>query len=348
MHKKVAVIGAGPAGILLTRMLRNRDIDVILFENRNEKYLRRLDRGGYLNQSTFDLLTKESNGEILAQKAIPIKSKIVIEQEEKAIPIFENNEEGAWILDQGFIINTLLDELKEEECPILWEAKAQRYEGIESDKVKIIYTQDGQLHDLTCDYVIGCDGYRGISRRSIPQPLRNEHLEELPLAWVEWRTDAKLSNPTPKMGMHEDGFAMMIGDCKHGTRYYLEIKRGTEVDDLPSEEELWEMVETRLDIKIERQAMQGKIIDYMRLFYSEMMQHGRLFIAGDAAHQVPRLGSGGLNMAFQDASRMAIALEQHYNNNNSEYLSNYTQDSLDENISLIHQINEMNKKYHQK
>lgn len=348
MHRAVAVIGAGPAGIMLTKMLLNRGIDIILIENRNEKYLRRLNRGGYLNQANYDLLLHEADSEYWSEKAIAIKKKIIVTDGQKDIvPIHDHSDESAWILDQTNICNQLLDELKNDKCPILWEAKAQRYLGLDQDKVKIIYTQNGQLHDMTCDYVVGCDGYRGISRRSIPQAVRNETKEELPLAWLEWRSEIEYPISNPILAIHNTGFAMMIRDSQGGSRYYLEIERGLEVNDLPNEQSLWESLEKRLDTSLDKGVMQNKIIDYMRCFYTDMMQYGRLFIAGDAAHQVPRLGSEGINMALADAARLAKAFELFYEKQDSSQLENYTKDSLRENLPVINRINVLNKRYHQ-
>lgn len=347
MHHKVAIIGAGPSGLLLARLLQNRGIDCIILENRNEPYLRQLNRGGILEHEVVQLLLKEKASNQILEKGILLSQlDFNIQGEKIQLPLdFEKNRKP-FIYNQQKIVADLLDGLKANELPIIFEAKGQRYEGLDDDVVKIIYTLNGQIHSMTCDYVVGCDGYRGISRRTIPKSQRQEVSEELPYAWLEWQSSNSSEVKSLIISFGENGFAMQVPDTNDKTRFYLQVKRGTEKDDLPIEELIWEDFENRIGSSIERTKMENKKLDYMRLYHSQAMQYGRLFIAGDAAHMVPRLGSKGLNLAFKDAAKLADGFFHFYKNVDESYLENYTQRCLKDNLKTIEFTNHLNYLFH--
>jgi len=318
-HHKVVIIGAGPAGLLLARMLANHNIDCVILENRNESFLRKNNRGGFLEHDIIQLLQKElTNNQIQEIGRVIKEIHFQLIGKKITLPLGKASQKQAIIYDQKNIVADLLESLKADKVPIIWEAKGQRYEGLTEDEVKIIYTLNGHIHSMTGDYVVGCDGFRGISRRSIPNKLRQEIKEELPYAWLEWLVEKTPSEDAPIIAFHSNGFAMQMPNANSQTRFYMQVKRGTEMDDLPSMEEIWADMETRLEVTLNRGSMENLKLDYMRFFRTDKMQHGRLFIAGDAAHQVPRFGSKGLNMAFADAARLAKGFIAFYKKNNSK------------------------------
>lgn len=348
MHKSIVIIGAGPSGLLLAQMLSNRGIDCIILENRNEPFLRKQDRGGWLEHSLVETLKAEIFPNNLENQGIPIKQiDFKIENTTYSIA-FAKEKNQSIIYDQKNLVADLLQGLKENEIPIIFEAKAQRYEGLENEKIRIVYTLDGQIYEMTCDYVIGCDGFRGISRRSIPRDLRKEYKEELPLAWLEWIVDGNALSKHPVIAYHKHGFAMQSRNANGQTRYYLQVERGMEMDDLPPTDEIWNEIESRLGTKVKRGKMLNLKLDYMRSFYTNLMQHGRLFIAGDAAHQVPRLGSKGINMALKDAARLAQAFNGFYKKKDPGLLKKYTKQSLEINLKTIDYTNQLNRLFHKK
>lgn len=348
MHHKVAIIGAGPSGLLLARMLHNRGIDCIILENRNEPFLRRLNRGGFLEHGVTQLLIREKAGSQLIEKSIPL-TKIHLNLDGDQITLdleVQSSERKAVIYNQRNIVADLLDGLITDGQPMIFEAKGQRYEGLDGEQVKIIYTLDGQIHSMTSDYVVGCDGFRGISRRTIPQRLRQEKTQELPYAWLEWVVENVLTVKQLLWAMTKKGFAMQIPGSDGSTSYYLQVKRGTEMDDLPSSEEIWDDIENRLGVSTDRGEMRNRKLDYMRFYQSHSMQFGRLFVAGDAAHMVPRIGSKGMNMAFKDASKLAVAFEYLYLKGDETYLANYSQSCLEENLPTMAFTNQLNQLLH--
>ncbi len=352
MHKQIVIIGAGPSGLLLARMLSNRGIDCLILENRNEAFFKKISRGGFLEDKIVKVLLKEKASQNLQAKGIPLKQfDFRINGESLLLSLEEKGpEKQAVIYDQSNLVLDLIESLKAEEVPIIFEAKGQRYEGLESDKVRIVYTLDGQLHDITCDYVVGCDGFRGISRRSIPRAQRTETKEELDFAWMEWIVEGEPESKAPILALHKEGFAMQSINANKQTRYYFQIERGIEKDDLPPPQTIWEELEKRLGLKTSRGKMLNIKLDYMRFFHSDLMQHGRLFIAGDAAHQVPRWGSKGLNMALADAINLAEAFNGWYNLKEKLFLDSYSNSCVAENLIkqqytlYLNQIFHKNKK----
>ncbi|MCB0647779.1 MAG: FAD-dependent monooxygenase [Saprospiraceae bacterium] len=341
----VAIIGAGPSGLLLARMLLNRGISCLLFENRNEKYLRRLRRGGYLSDAVLSMVKNEMKSPRLDAFVLRVDSMDVVSEEgKKSYPTSEISTFYANILDQHILANALLDDVQSDDCPILFEAKAQRYEGLEADEIKIVFSQHGKLSHVYCSYVVGSDGYNGISRRCIPPESRNEYLEELPLAWLEWTTEEACKGSLIHKG--SDHFAMCTATSEGGSRYYLQVKRGWEIDDLPEENELWEMVESRLRTSFQHLPMLDKRLDYMRVFYTHAMQFGRLYIAGDAAHQVPRFGSASLNLGLMDVERLARAFETYYKFGSKEELDEYSALSTQFNKETILDYAQLNAHFH--
>lgn len=343
-HHQVVIIGAGPAGLLLARLLVNQNIDCVILENRNEAFLRKNNRGGFLEQEVAQLLQRENSNCSIQEKGKVI-NQIHFHYDDKIInlPIIEKS---PIIYDQKNVVADLLDSLKADAIPIIFEAKGQRYEGLTDDKIKIVYTLNGQLYSMTANYVAGCDGFRGISRRSIPKKLRQEIQQELPYAWLEWTVDKAPVSEAPIIAFHKNGFAMQTPSTNRQTRFYLQVKRGTEMDDLPSANEIWTDVETRLGTPVNRGELLERKLDYMRFYSTLAMQYGRLFIAGDAAHQVPRFGSKGINLALRDADKLAKGFIELYKNNTATFLDNYSSRCVEENSPIMRSAKKFNQVFH--
>ena len=326
MQTQVAIIGAGPAGLLLGHLLQQAGIDTIILENRNETYLRANWRGGMIEPAIAQLLIDNRVGEQLQKKGIKVSGIHFHYNGQKQKIAFEDKK--PIIYNQHDLIGDLIDIRKILQQPIIFEGKGQRYEGLDTPNPRVHYTLDAALYQLDCEFVIGCDGFRGISRRVIPASTRKEVQEELPYAWLDWLVDASATIKAPIYGYHSDGFALQLPTSDGKTRLHLQIERGTEKDDLPSETELWQQLETRLNTKLNRGKVIQQKLDYMRHFHTQNWQYGRLFIAGDAAHVVERTGSKGLNMAFADAIYLAKALSDFYKKGDKVGLDNYTNRAL--------------------
>ena len=326
MQTQVAIIGAGPAGLLLGHLLQQAGIDTVILENRNENFLQANWRGGMIEPAIAQILIDNGVGEQLQKEGIQVAGIHFHYNGQKQRVVL--GEQHPIIYNQHDIIGDLINVRKKSQQPIIFEGKGQRYEGLDTSNPKIHYTLDAALYQLDCEFVIGCDGFRGISRRVIPASTRKETQEELPYAWLDWLVDAPAIIKEPIYAYHSNGFALQMPTSDGKTQLHLQIKRGTEKDDLPSETELWQQLEIRLNTELNRGKIIQQKLDYMRHFHTQNWQHGRLFIAGDAAHVVERTGSKGLNMAFADAIYLAEALIAFYKNRDRTGLDNYTSRAL--------------------
>ena len=326
MQTQVAIIGAGPAGLLLGHLLQRAGINTVILENRNEKYLQANWRGGMIEPAIAQTLIDNGVGSRLQKEGIKVAGiQFHYNGQKQSITFGDKN---PIIYNQHELTRDLIDLRKKSKHPIIFEGKGQRYEGLDTPNPRIHYTLDAALYQLDCEFVIGCDGFRGISRRVIPASTRKEVQEELPYAWLDWLVDAPATIKEPIYGYHPDGFALQLPTSDGKTRLHLQIERGTEKDDLPSETDLWQQLETRLNTKLNRGEVIQQKLDYMRSFYTQNWQHGRLFIAGDAAHVVERTSSKGLNMALADAICLAEALITFYKKGDITGLDNYTNRAL--------------------
>ncbi|MFK7982667.1 MAG: 4-hydroxybenzoate 3-monooxygenase [Saprospiraceae bacterium] len=322
MQTQVAIIGAGPAGLLLGHLLQQAGIDTVILENRNETFLRANWRGGMIEPAIAQILIDNGVGEQLQKEGIKVEGIQFHYNGEKQRIVF--GDKHPIIYNQHDLIEDLIDIRRTLQQSTIFEGKGQRYEGLDTPNPRIHYTLNAALYQLDCEFVIGCDGFRGISRRVIPASTRKEIQEELPYAWLDWLVDAPPRVKAPIYGYHADGFALQMPTSDGKTRLHLQIKRGTEKEDLPSEGELWQQFEIRLNTKLNRGKVIQQKLDYMRHFHTQNWQNGRLFIAGDAAHVVERTGSKGLNMAFADAIYLASALIDFYKKGDRTSLDNYT------------------------
>ena len=332
MQTQVAIIGAGPAGLLLGHLLQRAGINTVILENRNEKYLQANWRGGMIEPAIAQTLIDYGVGRQLQKEGIKVAGIQFHYNGQKQRITFGDT--PPIIYNQHDLTRDLINLRKKSEQPIIFEGKGQRYEGLDTPNPRIHYTLDAALYQLDCEFVIGCDGFRGISRRVILASTRKEVQEELPYAWLDWLVDAPAKIKEPIYGYHSDGFALQLPTSDGKTRLHLQIERGTETDDLPSEAELWQQLETRLDTKLNRGKVIQQKLDYMRHFHTQNWQYGRLFIAGDAAHVVERTGSKGLNMALADAIYLAEALGDFYKKGDKFGLDNYTNHALTRTLEI--------------
>jgi len=344
MKTQVAIIGAGPAGLLLGHLLQQAGINTVILENRNESFLRVNWRGGMIEPAIAQYLITEGAGANLNKDGIKIEGIRFHFNGQKEKILFKDKQPV--IYNQDAIIRDLIELRKASQQSIIFEGKAQRYEGLDTSNPRIHYTLDAALHTLDCEFIIGCDGFRGISRRVIPASSRKEVKAELPYAWLDWLVDAPAIIKEPIYARHPNGFALHIPTSDGKTRLHLQIERGTEKDDLPIEQALWQELEIRLNTKLNQGVVLQQKLDYMRSFHTNNWQYGRLFIAGDAAHIVERTEAKGLNMAFADAIYLAESLVRFYNNKQQNQLDNYTERCLNRIVKVKEFTNWFTQLFH--
>lgn len=326
MRTQVGIIGAGPAGLLLARILHNNGISTVILENRNEKHLRERLRAGVQEQGTVETFIAEGVGEKLQQEGMVHEGIHFHFNGEKHHLNIKKLTGGkvVTVYGQKNITNDMIDKSHKDGMKIIFEAKAQRLEGLQTTNPIIHYSLDGKLERLECDFVAGCDGFHGISRPSIPKEKRNIYEHEFPYSWYGILAEAPPISDEVIYAHHTNGFALQSMRGPELSRLYIQCPNGTDPDAY-EDEYLWDELDLRLGVKNNR----GKIIDRgvspMRSFVCDNMQHGRLFIAGDAAHIVPPTGAKGMNLAVADVKVLSKGLINFYKNDDDDILNRYTE-----------------------
>jgi len=327
MKTEVGIIGAGPAGLMLARILQQHGIDSVIIERRSRDYVLKRIRAGVLEQGTVDTLTAYGVGARLASEGIPIDAmQIRWNRERHFIKILDEDGRRLTTYGQAKVVRDLIEQREADDLPILFETEVDRLEDLE-DAPRIRFTQAGAARSLDCAFVAGCDGYRGVSRGYIPDARQRSHLREFPFAWFGILAEAA-PHPDMRGFAHSTrGLAVASARSEAIGRLYLQVGRDFDVDSM-SEEEVWDELDRRMDDGSGGRLNRGPIIErnLARLsgFVCESMQHGRLLIAGDAAHIVPPSGAKGLNLAIGDARVMAEALRGRLRGNDDRMFADYT------------------------
>ncbi len=330
---KIGIIGAGPAGLTLALLLQRAGIDCVILEFRSKDYVESRIRAGLLEQNTVDLFNELGAAERLNKEGLQHHGVYLsFDGERVRIPFKElTGGRSITIYGQQEIVKDLIKINTERGVPIHFEAMATKLEEIDTNAPKIHYTQNGEEYILACDFIAGCDGYHGISRKSMPVGSYNEYQKEYPFSWLGILAHAAPSSDELIYAYHERGFALHSLRSPTVSRLYLQVENNDKAENW-SDEKIWDELEIRLSdkngFKLNRGEIFEKSITPMRSFMIDNLQSGKLFLAGDAAHIVPPTGGKGLNLAVADIKWLAAALEHFYKINNEELLQNYTANAL--------------------
>ncbi len=335
MNKKtqVGIIGAGPAGLTLALLLQRAGINCVILEFRSKDYIESRVRAGLLEQNTVDLLNDLGAAERLNKEGLKHDGVYLsFDGKKTRVPFKElTGGRGITIYGQQEIVKDLIKINTERGVPIHFETTATKLAGIDTDTPEIHYTQNGEEHILACDYIAGCDGYHGISRKSMPTGSYNEFQKEYPFSWLGILANAVPSSDELIYAYHQNGFALHSLRSPTVSRLYLQVDNNDKVENWP-DEKIWDELQTRLSdnngFTLNRGEIFEKNITPMRSFMIDNLQYGKLFLAGDAAHIVPPTGGKGLNLAVADIRWLAAALEQFYKNKNAELLQKYSSNAL--------------------
>ena len=327
MHVSVAIVGAGPSGSLLAWILRRKGIESIVLEARSREYVEGRIRAGVLEQGTVDTLIDAGVGERLKKESLHHRGVCIGYRNEHYILDFDKLiGRGVTVYGQQEITKDLLAALDRENHNILYEAPVTAIEEIESDRPIVRFTHDGKEQELTADFVAGCDGFHGISRQSIPDTVLKTHDLIYPFGWLGILANTQPSKEVALFSHHHRGFALLSMRSESVGRFYLQCRTDENLDDW-SDERIWDELDTRLgapDWTLKRGEITQKDVTPLRSFFSEPMQHGRLFLAGDAAHIVPPTGAKGLNSAVADINVLAAALINRVQKDDEELLREYS------------------------
>ena len=335
MHVPVAIVGAGPSGSLLAWILRQRGIESVVLERRSREYVEGRIRAGVMEQNAVELMIKAGIGERLKKESMFHPGVILGLNNEHHFLNFEKLIGiGVTVYGQSEVTKDLLAGLDSEGHNVLYEAPVTAIDGIEGDRATVSYTEAGAEKELTCDFVIGCDGFHGPSRQAIPAHAMTTHEKVYPFGWLGVMVNAAPSSDVALFAHHERGFALLSMRSPKVSRLYLQCKPDENLDEWP-DDRIWEELDTRLGapgFELGRGEIFQKDVTPLRSFFSDPMCHGRLFLCGDAAHIVPPTGAKGLNSAFADVSVMSAALIRHYTKNDDSILERYSEVALERNL----------------
>ena len=332
MRTKVGIIGGGPAGLILSQLLDLQGIDNIVLERQTTEYVLTRIRAGVLEQGLVDLLHKAKVSENMLKDGTSHDGfQIAFNGQVKRVNLKGLVDTGVMIYGQTEITRDLYEERRKLGGVIIEKAEVRKIEGLETNSPKIHYSKDGEEHVLECDFVAGCDGFHGASRKSIPKEKLKTFEKIYPFGWLGILSETPPVSHELIYSSHERGFALCSMRHKMLSRYYIQVPLTDTVDDW-SDEKFWNELSARLPKEIVKNLITGpsieKSIAPLRSFVCETMRYGNLFLAGDAAHIVPPTGAKGLNLAASDIHYLSNALIQHYEKGDDSGLNSYSDVAL--------------------
>ena len=332
MRTQVGIVGAGPAGLVLSHLLHLRGIESVIVEFRSRERLESEVRAGVLEQGTVDLLRETGVGERMDREgAVHEGIELRFNRQGHRIPLSDLAGGRIMLYGQHEVVKDLISARLDADAQILFEAEALSLHDLESQKPTIRYRKDGEDHELRCDFVAGCDGYHGVCRPSIPEGARTEYERKYPFGWFGILAEAPRSSEELIYTLHERGFALISTRSPEIQRMYFQCDPEDDAENW-SDEQIWEELQTRTETHDGWTLNEGPIVEKgivgMRSFIVEPMQYGRLYLAGDAAHIVTPTGAKGMNLAVRDVRTLVEALQAWYEKGQTDLLENYTNTCL--------------------
>lgn len=330
MRTQVGIIGAGPAGLLLSRLLHLQGIDSVVLERHDRDYVEHRVRAGVLEHGTVETLREAGVAEQLDADGLPHEgTELRFAHQRHRIDFRELT--GRWITVYGqqHVIHDLIEARLADEGAVRFEVSDVRLADLDTDRPSLHFVQDGEPRSLECDFVVGADGFHGVSRSHIPDLTVYER--HYPFAWLGILSEAPPSSHELIYARHETGFALHSMRSPEITRMYLQVSPDEDIAEW-SDERIWEGLHTRLATDDGFELTEGRLLDKgitpMRSYVATPMQHGRLYIAGDAAHIVPPTGAKGANLAMADVRVLSHALGGYYADGREDLLAAYTETAL--------------------
>ncbi len=326
---QVGIIGAGPAGLMLSLLLSREGIDSLVLESRSREEIESTIRAGVLEQGTVDLLMEMGLGERMKrQGAVHHGIELRFDGSGHRIHLYElTNGRSITIYPQHEVLKDLIAARLAQGGSILFNVQDVQVSDVASSQPYIRCVQEREQIELQCDFIAGCDGFHGVSRSSLPEAMQNVFTRFYPFGWLGILMQAPPSTNELIYAYHERGFALVSTRSPELQRLYLQCDPQDDIAKW-SDEMILEELQARLATTDNWQLRVGPIIQKsilaMRSFVIEPMQYGRLFLAGDAAHIVPPTGAKGLNLAIADVRHLARALTQFYQQNQTDLLGAYS------------------------
>lgn len=327
---QVVIVGAGPAGLLLSHLLEGQGIDSIVLEDRSREYVEARIRAGVLEQGTVDTLAEVGvDGRLRREGMVHEGVEFSFGGKRHR---FDFNEltggKSITVYGQHEVVKDLIAARLDAGGEICFEVSDVTLHDLRSDRPRVTFRHHGEHRDITADFVAGCDGFHGVSRTHIPEGSLTVYEHEYPFAWFGILAEAPPAQEELVYANHKDGFALFSMRSAEITRLYLQCAPD-EDPDAWSDDAIWAALHERLEsddsgFRLNEGRILQKNVAPMRSFVCEPMQHGRLFLAGDAAHIVPPTGAKGMNLAAADVRVLAGALGKYFRSGETASLDDYS------------------------
>lgn len=329
---QVCIIGAGPAGLLLSQLLANAGIDTVVLDRRDRAYIEGRIRAGVLEQGTVKALEEAGVADRLHREGLPHDGfDLAFDGERHRIDLRALTGKSVMVYGQTEVTKDLFDRRFAEGQRFFFDVDDVTLADLEADAPRVHFRHEGRDVAVECDYVAGCDGFHGVSRKAIPREVLRTYERVYPFGWLGIMVDKPPVSHELIYANHARGFALASMRSKTRSRYYIQCSVDDRVEAW-SDDRFWEELALRLGPETAARLETGpsfeKSIAPLRSFVAEPMRHGALFLAGDAAHIVPPTGAKGLNLAVADVRLLSRALVAHYRDGNDHHLDTYSQTAL--------------------
>jgi p-hydroxybenzoate 3-monooxygenase len=328
MHTQVGIVGAGPAGLMLSLLLHRAGISSVIIENRSRAYVEARIRAGVIEHWATNLLDELGVGTRMRKQGLVHEGiEIRVNGVGRRIDFKSLVNKTITVYGQHEVVKDLIQARLAQGGTIEFEVSDTEVDGLDSDKPTIRFKKNGEPHEITCDFIAGCDGFHGVCRPTIPEGMLTEFERVYPFGWLGILAESPPVNHELIYNHHDRGFSLYAMRAPTITRAYLQCDPDEDAKKW-SDEEIWAELKHRLGPEGETRLKTGRIIEKgvtaMRSFVVEPMQFGRLFLAGDAAHIVPPTGAKGMNLAIADVLFFSRALESFYKSKSTALLEGYT------------------------
>lgn len=329
---QVAIVGAGPSGLMLSQLLHQNGVDSVVLEHRSRSYVEARIRAGLLEEGTVALLDEAGVAERLHREGLVHHGvELAFAGRVERIDLKTLTGAAVTIYGQTEITKDLGDALAAEGGRILYDAEVVALSGFDGARPQVTFRAGGVTEDLECDFIAGCDGFHGVSRRSVPENCIKMYERVYPFGWLGLLADTPPVSKELIYANHARGFALCSMRSRTRSRYYIQCTPSDRVEDWP-DGRFWDELRSRLPESYAAQMVTGpsieKSIAPLRSFVAEPMRFGRLFLVGDAAHIVPPTGAKGLNLAAADVRVLYHGLVERYRSGAETLLEEYSERAL--------------------
>ena len=329
MRTQIAIIGAGPSGLLLGQLLHKAGIEAVIIERQSPEYVLGRIRAGVLEQVAVDLLDEAGVGDRMHREGLVHGGfEMLVQGRRHRIDMHAlTGGKSVLVYGQTELTRDLMEERRAEGLKTVYEARNVLVGGFDGNKPFVTWQEDGEERRLDCDFIAGCDGFHGVCRASVPRDAIREFEKVYPFGWLGLLSDTPPVNEELIYVNSERGFALCSMRSRTRSRYYLQVPLTDQVESW-SDDAFWRELRLRLDPEARENLVTGpsieKSIAPLRSFVAEPLRFGRMFLAGDAGHNVPPTGAKGLNLAATDVKYLASAFIEYFAERSEAGIDHYS------------------------